>query len=134
MISGRCLCGEIAYQIAGKIPEGVSGCHCTQCRKVTGHFSAAAPVAWSDLTIEGTPRWYDSTPGQARRGFCGTCGSYLFWEQFDGIVYVSAGSMDAPTGLWLQRHIFYAEKGDYYCCDDGAPRFVGWETGPEVDP
>ena len=134
MITGSCLCGEIRYRIEGEIREGVSGCHCGQCRKVTGHFSAAAPVPWDAISVEGTPRWYDSTPGKARRGFCATCGSYLFWEQFDGIVYVSAGSMAAPTGLRLERHIFYADKGDYYRCDDGAPCYVGWETGGEIAP
>lgn len=134
MITGSCLCGTIRYRIEGEIPEGVSGCHCSQCRKVTGHFSAAAPVKWSAITLDGTPRWYDSTPGKARRGFCGTCGSYLFWEQFDGIVFVSAGSMEAPTGLRLSRHIFYADKGDYYRCDDGAPCYAGWDSGPEIAP
>jgi hypothetical protein len=32
------------------------------------------------------------------------------------------GAFDGSTGLQLQRHIFVAEKGDYYSINDGLPQ------------
>ena len=34
----------------------------------------------------------------------------------------AAGTLDGPTGLHLQRHIFVADKGDYYDNADGLPQ------------
>ena len=57
------------------------------------------------------------------RGFCGTCGSFLFWKRDDeDLISFSLGSLDRPTGLQLDRHIFVADKGDYYTIDDGLPQ------------
>ncbi len=38
---------------------------------------------------------------------------------------ISAGSLDAPTGVVLEKHIFVAEKGDYYPIADGLPQKPG---------
>ncbi|MEL6736267.1 MAG: GFA family protein, partial [Pseudomonadota bacterium] len=56
--------------------------------------------------------------------FCSTCGSALFWKS-NGSVKTSilAGSMDGETRLALDRHIFVANKGDYYDVADGLPSF-----------
>jgi hypothetical protein len=32
------------------------------------------------------------------------------------------GAFDAPTGTRLERHIFTADKGDYYDIADGLPQ------------
>jgi hypothetical protein len=36
-----------------------------------------------------------------------------------------AGALDAPTDLHLTRHIYVADKGDYYDIDDGFETFGG---------
>jgi hypothetical protein len=47
----------------------------------------------------------------------------LFWEPvFREWTSVALGSIDGPSGLKLQRHIFVAEKGDYYAIADGLPQ------------
>jgi hypothetical protein len=68
--------------------------------------------------------WYRSSP-QARRGFCRTCGSALFWKM-DGDDYTSimAGAFDTPTGLAFGVHIFCADKGDFYEINDELPQFA----------
>ena len=39
---------------------------------------------------------------------------------------ISAGSLDAPTGVVLEKHIFVAEEeGDYYPIADGLPQKPG---------
>jgi hypothetical protein len=65
--------------------------------------------------------WYVSSR-DARRGFCGTCGSNLFWDGPGSHLSIFAGTLDGPTGLTLAGHIFCADKGDYYDIADGFPK------------
>ena len=67
------------------------------------------------------------TPGGGQRGFCSGCGSSLYFRAADGAFSVEAGVVDAPTGGWLARHIFVADKGDYYTLADGLPQHAGRE-------
>ncbi|MBQ0804923.1 MAG: GFA family protein [Sulfitobacter sp.] len=121
MMQGSCLCGEITFQAEAAAREPAA-CHCTQCRKQSGHHWVSVQVMDSALKINGTPRWYTSSPG-VRRGFCPTCGSFLFWKSdADPDTGVSLGAVDGPTGLHLTRHIFVADKGDYYDIPDGVPQ------------
>jgi hypothetical protein len=115
MLTGSCLCGDVAFEIDGAA-RPVVACHCGQCRKASGHYWASTQVesAALRLTRDAGLRWYRSSDF-ARRGFCGRCGATLFWEMDgEGCVSVSGGALDAPTGLTLERHIFTAWKGDYY--------------------
>ena len=121
-MQGGCLCGAVRYTLSAS-PGEVVACHCTQCRRMSGHYEAAAPVPADAISVTGTPRWYRSSDS-AERGFCAKCGSSLFWRH-DGSpqVWVNAGSLDGPTGLRLAAHIFTAEKGDYYEIADSLPQY-----------
>jgi hypothetical protein len=114
-ITGSCLCGGVRFRVRGPLSPVVA-CHCTQCRKTSGHHVAATEALWRDVVMdaEASLRWYRSSDS-ARRGFCGVCGGNLFWERLGSdSVSIFAGTLDAPTGLRLERHIFVADKGDYY--------------------
>ena len=120
---GGCLCGAVRYEVRGSL-RPVIMCHCTQCRRTTGHVMASTAARHADfrlLTDQGL-EWYDSSP-EARRGFCRRCGSTLFW-QGAGRDYVSitAGSLDDSSGLKIACHIFVADKGGYYEITDGTPQ------------
>lgn len=120
-MNGSCLCGAITFTVTDP-PKGVSCCHCSQCRKQSGHVWSSAYVTDSALIIEGEPRWYHSSD-KAKRGFCPTCGSFLFWKhQDDDHISFAMGALEAPTGLRLEKHIFTSEKGDYYEIADGVPQ------------
>lgn len=68
-------------------------------------------------------RWYRSSPA-AERGFCGNCGSSLFWRpERGGQISIMAGTLDVPTGLEAVEHIFVADASDYYRINDGLPHF-----------
>ena len=120
-LTGRCNCGAIRFTLLGQPIEPLA-CHCTQCRKQSGHYMADAEVPKAEIAIEGEPRWYQATP-DARRGFCPTCGSGLFWQRLgSGDMGFSLGALDGPTGLRLEKHIHVASKGDYYTIADGLPQ------------
>lgn len=131
---GSCLCGAVRFRARGEMRE-VIACHCTQCRKQTGHYLAATNVADENLTLEGEEslRWYRAS-SFARRGFCGNCGSVLFWKaDSESYTSITAGSFEKPTGLKLTVHIFCADKGDYYDIDDGLPQYAAGSPGLAVD-
>ena len=123
--AGSCLCGAVRFETRGAL-RGVIYCHCSQCRKQTGHFFAATNVSDDAITVTGSDSvtWFEASE-TARRGFCKACGSTLFWKRHGaGHVSVLAGAFDNPTGLVGLSHIFVADKGDYYEIDDGLPQFA----------
>ncbi len=118
--TGRCLCGAVTYQVRGPLRDVVN-CHCQQCRRTHGHTAAYSRVRRTDLVLTESRglKWYRSSDA-ARRGFCRECGASMFWEPLDAdSIAIAAGSLDAPTGLQTIRHIFVADKGDYYEIEDG---------------
>jgi len=131
--NGRCACGAVRYEVHGPL-RPVVYCHCTTCRRSTGHFVAATACAREHLVLTQSTalQWYASSPG-ARRGFCGHCGSNLFWDPLgEARVSILAGSLDRPTGLQAEGHIFVAEAGDYYTIQDGLPQSAAWGQPLEV--
>jgi hypothetical protein len=121
--TGGCLCGAVRYEVRGSL-RPVVACHCTQCRRMTGHFLAATAARQDDLSItrDAALTWYSASE-RARRGFCADCGSTLFWNGAGrDYVAISAGSIDGATGLKLVQHIYTADKGDYYELDEAAAK------------
>ncbi len=117
---GSCLCGAVRYRITGPV-RTILACHCSQCRKQTGHYYAATEAKVADVDFQGAENvtWYAASD-EARRGFCSICGSALFWQRNDSDhISIGAGSLDGHTGLELGGHIFVADKGDYYEIADG---------------
>ncbi len=121
--TGGCLCGAVRYRVSGPL-RPVVACHCTQCRKTSGHYVAATSAARLDVDIEGEVRWFQSS-ATARRGFCPTCGSNLFWDQTGPYLSIMAGTLEGDPGIRLAGHIFCADKGAYYEIDGDLPRAMG---------
>jgi len=121
---GSCLCGAVRFSVACELP-GPDACHCSQCRKSSGHYFSSTDVPKAAVTVEGEDKvtWFQSSE-KVRRGFCGTCGSPLFWDPiFRDWIGIAMGAFESPTGTRLAKHIFTADKGDYYDIgDDGVPR------------
>ena len=118
--TGKCLCGAIHFEIRGPLRDVVV-CHCGQCRRQHGAPPSYTAAPWTNVKLEGAShlKWYQSSE-RARRGFCRVCGSSLFWEPIGtGRVSIAAGSLNKPTGLRTIRHIFVADKADFYEITDG---------------
>ena len=128
-LKGSCECGEVVFSVDGLLSPTFA-CHCSQCRKTSGHYWAATEVSNTQLTlIKGSGlKWYRSSK-QARRGFCGGCGSSLFWQE-DGedTTSIGAGTLDdlPSDATKLVKHIFMADSGAYYDVADGVPQSDSW--------
>ncbi len=127
MATGRCLCGAISFEVEGAL-AAPDACHCSQCRRQSGHYWVSTNVASTRLKMDGEERltWYRSSH-RVSRGFCSTCGSALFWKADGSDKFaIGMGAFDAPTGTSIEKHIFTAYKGDYYEISDGLPKEEDW--------
>jgi hypothetical protein len=127
MPKGSCLCGAVTFEVAVPLSPP-DACHCTQCRRQSGHYWASTDVARDALTLNGEDKisWYQSSE-RVRRGFCATCGSVLLWDATGREkIAIAMGAFDTPTGTRLEKHIFVADKGDYYEIADGLPQEETW--------
>jgi hypothetical protein len=125
--TGGCLCGAVRYQIRGPLRE-VIACHCSQCRRTSGHHVAMTSVPSGNLRLTSSKSliWYRSSE-TAERGFCGICGGNLFWRPSgEDRTAVTAGTLDTPTNITLTKHIFVADKSDYYSINDDLPKKSHW--------
>lgn len=125
-LRGRCLCGAVSFAVRAPF-RSIVVCHCRQCARWTGHAVYATAVAPERFELTGGASelaWFRASRA-ARRGFCRTCGSSLFWKPDSGThISILAGSLDPPTGLAVEAHIFAADKSDYYAIGDDVPCFA----------
>ena len=125
--TGQCLCGAVRYEVRGPLRD-VLLCHCVECRRWGGYMGAftSAQLEHFSLSGEDALRWVPS-PGSdrhARRGFCGECGSSLFWQPAGSErINIAAGTLDRPTGLEIAGHWYTHQAGDFdEVPADGLPR------------
>lgn len=126
MLRGSCLCGRVSVEVTGPIGRQPEACHCSMCRKQSGHVFAAVNIRRDALSVVGEEhvRWYQSS-GEVERGFCSECGSTLFWKpMIEGYRFtaVAMGLFDGPTNLHPSKHTFVEDKGDYYEITDDVPQ------------
>ena len=125
-LTGGCLCGAVRYRLTPPL-RPVVACHCNQCRRTSGNFVTATSVSRERLVVtrDHGLTWFRSS-ARARRGFCRTCGSNLFWDaDARDTLSIMAGTIDGETGLTTAAHICVADKGDYYRIDASEPQYDG---------
>lgn len=129
---GSCLCKQVSYQVKGDF-ESFFLCHCQHCQKDTGSahaanlFSTSATLQWQSgqtkvktFNLEGT---------RHTRSFCEDCGSALPNMQFEGkLLVVPAGSLDTPTPIKPNAHLFCQSKANW---DDALELIMGFDNFPE---
>lgn len=106
MHTGRCLCGEVTYEIAGDLLATVI-CHCEHCQRQSGGaFSVNAVVHESQLSVKGELKNYretnaDGSEVYVQRQFCGNCGSPIVSVLTvpAGILAVKVGTLDDKSAI-----------------------------------
>lgn len=124
--TGRCLCGGVAYVWAGE-QYWTLHCHCESCRRATSSPIAtwiAVPREGFRFTV-GQPSYYASSPG-VRRGFCGSCGSPMTYENasMSDEVHVLAGTLVDQSNVRPSAHIFVEEEVLWFDAADALPRYL----------
>ena len=112
MLTGRCHCGAIHYEMPEEVLHHAL-CHCGDCRRHAG----APMVGWAmvpagELKVTGEPVTYASSE-HGRRQFCGRCGTGLFYvneAMLPGMIDIQTGTLDDPDALPPTAQIQVAER------------------------
>jgi hypothetical protein len=99
--TGGCLCGKIRFVVTDE-PDYPHVCSCRHCQKRAGgpmQSWVSFPIAGLRWTGEaGEPTWYDTFPGETRRGFCPTCGSHVAaFDYGDSMIGINLSALDYPN-------------------------------------
>ena len=109
-MTGGCACGRVRFTARVADDEAYL-CHCRMCQRSTGSVSIAfKSIKQADVSWDGEPDWYDSSP-IAKRPFCGTCGTSLgfqYTQDSDGMD-LTVASFDDPS-RFVPKHHFGAES------------------------
>lgn len=122
---GRCLCGEVRYEIEG--PFGaLSHCHCSMCRKHHGTpFASIVSVPLSGfhwISGEQSVSIYRSSP-YGQRAFCRKCGSVApVLDHEMGLALCPAGNLEGKPELKARGHIFVGSKAVWHTITDSLPQ------------
>jgi hypothetical protein len=116
-IQGQCLCGAVTVSATVENPI-VRACHCDMCRRHTSSMFMSLPA--DNIEFMGPTKSYRSSEW-AERGFCGTCGSTLWYRTIgDDQINPSAGLFDNAADAALKLEFFadaapegYALAGDH---------------------
>lgn len=130
---GSCLCRKTKVA-ALLVDNQVSACHCSMCRKWTGGPLLAVHCA-APPQIEGpAPSVYDSSPW-AQRGFCGQCGTHLFYRLKESDMYVvPVGLFDGEQDWTFTEQIFIDEKPTWYCFSNETKNLTGQQIFEQFSP
>ena len=125
VFEGGCMCGAIRYR-ATTPPLRCVICHCADCRKHSG----APCLSFVHFAIDSF-EWIGSEPTRyrssqyAERGFCPNCGSTL--SMHEEVLYervqVTLGSLDAPSNVKPQDHVWTESAITWFHINDTLPRF-----------
>lgn len=124
-IRGGCLCGGVRYE-ADAEPLMVAVCHCATCQKNTGSaFSVnlGMPEKSVKFTGESLATYADHTGASGKpffRRFCSRCGSPIsgHGEAYSGVVFIKGGTLDDPSWIAPDAHIWCAEKQPWVLLGD----------------
>ena len=132
-LEGGCLCGAVRFAVT---PPTLffAHCHCRWCREAHGapfvSWVGAAEDRFRYLPGSAEARWYPSTP-QARRGFCATCGTTLFYASTicPGEIHVARPAFPGAIDREPQCHVFFDQRVDWAEVGDRLPRFSTDDPG-----
>jgi adenylate cyclase len=142
MTTGRCLCGEVRFEISAPAVSA-NFCHCRMCQRFTGgpmaavaHFPREAIrfTRGEPKFYRGDPKFYKSSP-IAERGFCGNCGAGLIYRgltaQWSDWIVVHVSSLDNPEDFPPTWHLGVESQMPWAETYDGLPR-VRCEDSPAI--
>ncbi len=133
--TGRCLCGQLQYEVSGDLAPVVN-CHCSFCRRVHGAaFTTVAFLpkdAFSWLPPNGELGTF-TTPGGNLRHFCACCSTPIL-NCRPGVnvacLVVSSLMEEFQPKPWF--HVNTESKSPWPPITDDLPQFETWPTPEEV--
>ncbi len=128
-ITGECFCGEVKYQIEGKLRDARS-CHCSRCRKAfssqASAYALVEPSEFKWLSGENLLTSYVAKNGFGLQ-FCKICGSTISGI-YNGIIHgVTLGCVNGDPKVELGMHIYVGSKAKWEIIPEGV---LQYQHGP----
>ena len=127
-LDGGCSCGAVRYRLRSE-PLFVHCCHCLNCQRQTGSAFAINVLieAGSVEIVAGDPRPVDvpRDDGSTQRIFrCPACQVAVYSEYTRPQVwFVRAGTLDDPSKVSPDVHIYTRSKRDWIALPESVPAF-----------
>jgi hypothetical protein len=136
---GGCACGALRYELASE-PMFIHCCHCLSCQRQSGSAFVINLLIEADRVevVAGTPQPVDvarDDGGVQRIYRCPQCQVAVFSEYGRrGVLFVRGGTLDEPTGITPDVHIFTRSKVAWVAVPPGAPAFEVYYESEELWP
>jgi hypothetical protein len=139
-LAGGCACGAVRYRLTAT-PMFVHCCHCKDCQRQTGSAfvlnalieTAHVAVASGDLAADAMPT-ESGRPHRVLR--CTACRTAL-WSEYGGLAtlsFVRVGTLDDPTKVPPDVHIYTRSKLPWVALPAGVPAFEAYYKSSELWP
>jgi hypothetical protein len=124
---GACSCGAVRYRLTSD-PLFIHCCHCLNCQRQTGSAFVINLLIEADrFGLAGAPQPVDvpRDDGSKQRIYrCAICQVAVFSEYGrPGVWFVRAGTLDDPSAVTPDVHIYTRSKVPWVALPDGAPAF-----------
>ena len=136
---GGCACGEIRYRLASD-PLFIHCCHCLNCQRQTGSAFVINAIIETDRIelLAGEPRPVDvprGKTGKQRIFRCATCQVAVFSRYTRASTrFVRAGTLDDPSRVAPDVHIYTRSKLPWVTLPDSVPAFTTYYDPKELWP
>jgi hypothetical protein len=136
---GGCACGSVRYRLTSE-PLFTHCCHCLNCQRQTGSAFVINLLIEADrvelLGVEPSAIDVPRDDGSVQRIFrCPTCQVAVFshygWPEMR---FVRGGTLDDPSGIEPDVHIFTRSKVKWVTLPESAPAFEVYYDSKELWP
>lgn len=125
-ITGECFCGEIKYQVEGKLRDARS-CHCSRCRKAfnsqASAYALVEPREFKWVSGQDLLNSYVSKHGFGLQ-FCSKCGSTLCGIYNGSIHGVTLGCLNGEPEIEIGKHIYVGSKANWEVMPEGVIQYI----------
>jgi hypothetical protein len=140
VLKGGCACGRLRYRMRGA-PMFVHCCHCKDCQRQTGTaFVLNALIEADRIELESgspTPYTMPTDSGRPHTVFrCPDCGTAV-WSEYGGLKtlrFIRVGTLDDPTELPPDVHIYIRSKLPWITLPEGVPAFAAYYDSKSLWP
>lgn len=121
-MKGNCLCGAI--EVVADDHADVGLCHCSMCRRWSGGPMFAVHCG-TGVTFNGAAAKAYRSSEWAERGFCGDCGTHLFYRLLPTGEYILPAGLFQDRDFALASQIFIDEKPAFYALANDTETLTG---------
>jgi hypothetical protein len=140
VLEGGCACAALRYRLASE-PMFVHCCPCGDCQRQTGSAFVINALIETDrvAVVRGYANRFEMpTPSGRPHGIyrCQSCGTAV-WSEYGGVAalrFVRVGTLDDPTAIAPDVHIYTRSKLPWVKLPEGVPAFEAYYESKKLWP